>query len=113
MSGLHLNLLICLITVAVLDKEKVFLMDNGKCIYFPFQSRRRSGVVLDNEKVFLMDNVKCIYFSSHVFFVRTRKKKNALNQSKLGISFFPPMALFFFWRHTSQKLEESHLVILN
>jgi len=34
----------------------------------------------------------------------TRKKKNALNQSQLGISFFPPVALFFFffWRHANQ-----------
>jgi len=61
-----LNLLIGLITVAVLDKEKVFLMGNGKCIYFPCPSRRRSDAVLDNEKVFLMDNVKCIYFSLSV-----------------------------------------------
>jgi len=29
---------------------------------------------------------------------RTRKKKNARNQSQLGISFFPPVALFFFFR---------------
>jgi len=28
--------------------------------------------------------------------VRTRKKKNAQNHSQLGISFFPPVALFFF-----------------
>jgi len=27
---------------------------------------------------------------------RTRKKKNARNLSQLGISFFPPVALFFF-----------------
>jgi len=33
---------------------------------FPCLSRRRSDAVLDNEKVFLMDNGKCIYFSLSV-----------------------------------------------
>jgi len=70
-----LNLLIGLITVTVLDKEKVFLMDNEKCIYFPCLSRRRSGFVLDNEKVFFNGQWKCIYFPLSVL-----QKKFGLRQ---------------------------------
>jgi len=72
MPGLHHHhyyaaLLIGVITVAVFDKEKVFLMDNGKCIYFSLSVQQKKWRCVGQRKsFFLMDNGKCIYFSLSV-----------------------------------------------
>jgi len=70
------GLLIGLIPVAVLDKEKVFFNGQWTMYFFPCLSCRRSGVVWDNEKVVLMDNGKCIYFSLSVL----QKKRCCVGQ---------------------------------
>jgi len=51
----------CRLRVVVDERNKILVST-----IFPCPSHRRSDAVLDNEKVFLMDNGKCIYFSLSV-----------------------------------------------
>jgi len=79
---------------AVLDNEKVFLMDNGKCIYFCLSvGQKKFGLT----QPLSADSVRVLLATNNI--VRGQEKRKMPGPEpipQLGISFFPPVALFFF-----------------